>query len=475
MTDSPRRRPLGTLLTAWVGRAALLFVLVTLVALVVVPLLVQQRVERLRTEIEAADPARTIVTQLQFNLVREMASLSELVLTGNQEYAATYRSALDAERALFAELRPLVVQLGDDLVAHVDVAQATAERWHRRVAADEIVRRTRGSLAASDISRESPLLEQALQATARIDSAVVRAADGNRREIAEAEQAGIRLTVLLGAFAIAAAIAVAMLDARVRRFAVESEIQRHEAERALAETARVNEARAGLIRGITHDVKNPLGAAKGYAELLMMGVKGPLHPDQLPLLRGIERSVDGALAIIADLLDVARADSGGLTVHLRPTDVDALAREMVEQHRAAAEAAGLVLLHEPAAEPVIAETDATRVQQVLGNLLSNAVKYTPPPGRITVAAAGGEDSVAVRVTDTGPGIPANLREAIFDEFTRVDDEAPVKGHGLGLAIARRVARILGGDLTVEDARGGGSVFSLRLPVKDRRSRHDRRR
>lgn len=78
----------------------------------------------------------------------------------------------------------------------------------------------------------------------------------------------------------------------MRRFADESNTQRAEAERALAETARVNEARAQLIRGITHDVKNPLGAARGYAELLAAGIKGPVHADQLPLLQGIARSVN---------------------------------------------------------------------------------------------------------------------------------------------------------------------------------------
>lgn len=475
MTRTPRRRPLGTLLTAWVGRAALLFVLVTLVALVVVPVFVQQRVERLREEIEGTDPARTIVTQLQFNLVREMASLSELVLTGDPEYAATYRSALGAERALFAELRPLVANFGDGIIEQVDAAQVAAERWHQRVSADRILTGPPGSPAPSDISRESRLLEDALAATARIDSAIVRAAGDNRREIEQAERAGLRLTILLGALAIVAAVAVAMLDARVRRFAVESELQRQEAERALAETARVNEARAGLIRGVTHDVKNPLGAAKGYAELLAMGVKGPLQPEQLPLLHGIERSVDAALTIIADLLDVARADSGGLAVHIRETDVGALSRDVAEQHRAAAEFAGLTLVHERAADPIVAATDPTRVQQVLGNLLSNAVKYTPPPGRIVVTAGGSDGSVWVQVADTGPGIPPEMREAIFDEFTRVDEAAPVKGHGLGLAIARRIARLLGGDLDVDDAPGGGALFTLRLPVSDRRVRDDRRK
>src|SRR5690606_2933936 len=109
---------------------------------------------------------------------------------------------------------------------------------------------------------------------------------------------------------------------------------------ALAEAARANEARTRLLRGITHDVKNPLGAAKGYAELLEMGIKAPILPEQTPLVQGVKRSVDSALAIITDLLDIAYADRGGLPVRRVPVDLAELTRETLEDYRAEAEAAG---------------------------------------------------------------------------------------------------------------------------------------
>jgi signal transduction histidine kinase len=113
------------------------------------------------------------------------------------------------------------------------------------------------------------------------------------------------------------------------------------------------------------------------------------------------------------------------------------------------------------------------VRQVLGNLLSNAVKYTPAPGRITVRAEHADGGSArpgawavLRVSDTGPGIPVEQREAVFDEFTRLHDGTQIKGHGLGLAISRRVARLLGGDLDVSGAPGEGATFNLWLPLRD---------
>src|SRR5690606_29770049 len=128
-------------------------------------------------------------------------------------------------------------------------------------------------------------------------------------------------------------------------------------------TARVADERARLLRGITHDVKNPLGAARGYAELLAMEVKAPLAPGQKPLVEGVERSIDSALAIIADLLDYARAE--GAVVNLRRVQVDLneLVALAVEDYRAVAFQAG----HEiEAAVPdgvVIAHTDPGRVRQ----------------------------------------------------------------------------------------------------------------
>ncbi|HEX8848252.1 MAG TPA: PAS domain-containing protein [Gemmatimonadaceae bacterium] len=242
---------------------------------------------------------------------------------------------------------------------------------------------------------------------------------------------------------------------------------RAEAERRREELERVTESRTRLMRGFSHDVKNPLGAADGHAQLLEDGILGALTPKQLDSVRRIRRSISTSLRLIQDLLELARAEAGQIDIECVTTDVGAAAREVAEDFQAQAAGAGLELKCHAGAK-VLAVTDPTRVRQIIANLLSNAVKYAPN-GTVTIEAAlresGGPGSgrwVAASVADTGPGIPADKHERIFQEFTRLDPDAQA-GAGVGLAISRRIARLLGGDLTVESEVGRGSTFTLWLP------------
>lgn len=458
----------------WMGRAALAFVLVTLVTLVLVPLVVQQRVARLRDEIEAAEPARTLVNQLQYQLIREMGALSEAVLKGEVGPPGMYGAARAAEDTLHADLEPIVTELGGNVLRRYTIARTLADQWHRRTADPEVFQRLEEGATLMDVPRERRLFEELIAATSATDEAIMRHITDVRAEIIGLERTSLQLTVLLGFLALLAAGVVAALEERGRRLEATAARRRQVAERALGESARANEARARLIRGITHDVKNPLGAAKGYAELLALGIRGPVSPEQLSLVEGVQRSVDSALEIITDLLDVARADSGGLTVNRVEVDLCKVVREATEGHMAAVEAAGHELVMQIRPDPLTLHTDPARARQVLDNLLSNAVKYTPSPGKITVQVDRMDGSGApraghwavVRVIDDGPGIPEEMREAVFDEFTRFVEDGDLKGHGLGLAIARRIARLLGGELTVEPHDGPGAVFAFWLPVRE---------
>jgi PAS domain S-box-containing protein len=231
------------------------------------------------------------------------------------------------------------------------------------------------------------------------------------------------------------------------------------------------EARTRLLRGVTHDVKNPLGAADGYAQLLELELRGTLLPEQEKWVAGVRRGIGRALALITDLLDLSLAESGGLPVVREPADLRLLVMEVVEEHRGIAEAAGHVLTCE-CTERVPIETDPARVRQVLGNLVTNALKYTPAPGRITLRiernAEGGPRRagpwVVAHVSDSGPGIPLDQRESVFGEFHRLHTAEQASGHGLGLAISRLIARLLDGDLTVSGKPNEGATFSLWLPA-----------
>ena len=243
---------------------------------------------------------------------------------------------------------------------------------------------------------------------------------------------------------------------------------RADAERRQEELERVTESRTRLMRGFSHDVKNPLGAADGHAQLLEDGILGELSEQQRDSVGRIRRSIHSSLHLIDDLLELARAEAGQLEIAREPTDVAAIASDVTDDFRAKAEAKGLALdIH--AGDDAHTETDPVRVRQVLGNLLSNAVKYTRE-GQVAVTVEVHADGdgprpgewIAVRVRDTGPGIPPDKRERIFQEFTRLDPEAE-QGAGVGLAISRRITELMGGEITLESEVGRGSTFTLWIP------------
>ena len=244
----------------------------------------------------------------------------------------------------------------------------------------------------------------------------------------------------------------------------------HESDERQRALERVIQSRSRLVRGFSHDVKNPIGAADGFADLLSMGVYGPLTADQQVSIDRMRRSIHTALGLIDDLHEMARAETGHLALTLSPLDVTALAFSLGEEYNAAAHGHGLSLSVEVEAASVIAETDGARVRQIMSNLLSNAIKYTEHGSIVLRVRAQEPDPlrdedgwVAMDVIDSGMGIPADKRNFIFEEFSRLDT-GNTKGAGLGLAISKLLAESLGGDISVVSEPGLGSTFTLRLPL-----------
>lgn len=234
----------------------------------------------------------------------------------------------------------------------------------------------------------------------------------------------------------------------------------------------VKESHARLIRGFTHDVKNPLGAADGYLSLLEEGVFGDMPKAQREAVAHARRSIGVALKLVSGLLDIERAEAGQLDIRRASMAVGAAVVEIVAEFHAAAAAKGIDLSWSPSDDdPLIVRSDAERVRQILANLVSNAVKYTQPNGRVEVrVGVAARDAspapgrwVSIAVTDNGPGIPAEHQQLVFREFTRVDPNAAA-GSGIGLAISHRLAHALGGEITLASTPGVGSTFTLWLPL-----------
>jgi signal transduction histidine kinase len=225
-------------------------------------------------------------------------------------------------------------------------------------------------------------------------------------------------------------------------------------------------AKSDFLAVMSHELRTPLNAIGGYTELMAMGIRGPITAQQQEDLERIQRSQRHLLGLINGVLNFARLE--GNAVHYDTTDVslddvlatcEALTAPQVRAKRLQLDFAGC----DPS---LAARADREKVQQIVLNLLSNAVKFTEPGGSVAIECAATADrTVAIRVRDTGRGIPVEQLERIFHPFVQVDSSLArtQEGVGLGLAISRDLARGMGGDLTVTSAVGEGSTFTLTLP------------
>jgi signal transduction histidine kinase len=447
----------------WVTRLLFAFVMLSLGAVILIPWQIDQRLQPYQSRLNAlSDTGRSLVTRMHLHMAQEGNALDDYLDDRNPATLRNFRNADSLKRGAYEQLVPLVDSLGAEPSRRMAELLALEERWHAAVDAN-VLRVSPSALPRHDPVR-TQLYDSVLVAAAHLDDAISKSARDARRQIAESERFEQSASIFLSLLALTAAAATWWLSRRAHAYAVEAEERRAALAEAMA-------SRARLMRGVSHDLKNPLHAIDGHAQLLEDGMRGPLTPEQRDSIGRIRRSTRALMALVHDLLELARAEEGQLTVHLDRVVLRDVVRDAVEEHRAAAEAAGLTLVHADDRSETILTTDPARVAQVLGNLLSNAIKYTPREGRIEVSTEmlGRRETddgarLAIHVMDDGPGIPADKHEEIFGEFTRLDvTDKP--GAGLGLSIARRVARLLGGDVTVSGGQGRGARFTLWLPLR----------
>ena len=238
-----------------------------------------------------------------------------------------------------------------------------------------------------------------------------------------------------------------------------------EAEHRARESAEeANRAKTQFLATMSHELRTPLNAISGYAELLSMGLRGPTTPEQQEDLGRIMRSQRHLLSVINDILNFARLEAGHVEYHIVDVPVAHLLGDLESLIRPQLAAKQLEFVCEPVGDGIVTRADAEKVRQVLLNLLANAVKFTAPGGRVRVECTHDAARVYIRVTDTGIGIPADRRGAIFEPFVQLHRTLaqPAEGTGLGLAISRDLARGMSGELTVESEPGRGSAFTLAL-------------
>jgi signal transduction histidine kinase len=217
-----------------------------------------------------------------------------------------------------------------------------------------------------------------------------------------------------------------------------------------------------FFTGISHDLRTPLAAIRWSADLLHTGSLGPLTPKQMRLAETIQSSSRRLLALVGQIVELGRLRAGRLQLDLQPTDIRGAIVQALDEVRPLAELGQLRLdVAVPDSLPPVT-ADAERVQQIVVNLLANAVRFTPPGGRVLVSAAAEAGAVAVRVSDTGVGIPADLVAKIFDPYEQAHRGRG--GSGVGLTVVRGLVEAHGGRVWVESEEGRGSCFTFTLPV-----------
>ena len=240
----------------------------------------------------------------------------------------------------------------------------------------------------------------------------------------------------------------------------------HDAERrARAEAEAANQAKSDFLAIMSHELRTPLTAVVGYTELLSDEVVGPVNETQRDHLARVRASSEHLLMLIEDILSYARIEAGRERVHIEEFGLAALLEQAAVIIRPLAEKKAIEFTLAGHDSRTVMRSDPQKVRQIIINLLANAVKFTATGG-VRLSACVYDDRVAFEVADTGPGIAREHLDRVFDAFWQVDQRMTRKagGTGLGLSVARQLARLLGGDVSVRSTIGEGSLFIVDLPV-----------
>jgi signal transduction histidine kinase len=277
------------------------------------------------------------------------------------------------------------------------------------------------------------------------------AADRDPREITERERRV--LTALAGVVSDAlelrlAALRMARADEELRQLNQQLEA--------------ANENKSEFLASMSHELRTPLNGILGASELLTRGLFGAMNEKQQEYVQDIHDSGAHLLSLINDVLDLSRIEAGQIELDREALDVAHFMEGCASVVRGLATAKSVDLIIVPPAEGSLLHADERRMRQVACNLLSNAVKFAPPGSRVTFRGSLQDDRVVFAVEDEGPGIPAQYRDRIFDQFFRVASDE--EGTGLGLPLARRLVELHDGAIWLDSAEGQGSRFYVSVPA-----------
>ncbi|MCP5269775.1 MAG: PAS-domain containing protein [Burkholderiaceae bacterium] len=232
------------------------------------------------------------------------------------------------------------------------------------------------------------------------------------------------------------------------------------------EAERANRAKSVFLSRMSHELRTPLNAILGFGQLMQSDPSQPLAPTQRQRLQQILGGGEHLLALINEVLDLARVETGALPVHVGPVDADAVADDCLQLVAPVAAQRPVRLLPRNGSAGMV-QADVTRLRQVLLNLLANAIKYNRAGGDVRLVCRVGAEHVHIDIVDTGPGLDEAQQQRLFQPFERLDaDRDAIEGSGIGLALSRMLMEAMGGRIGVRSALGAGSTFWIELPRAD---------
>lgn len=263
----------------------------------------------------------------------------------------------------------------------------------------------------------------------------------------------LQLTILFGYLPIL--LVASLLEERDRLSA------RAKAGQLRAEMA--SAAKSRLLANVAHEIKSPIGGVIGIGDLWSSGQLGPVTATQQEMAAMLVKTARQVEALSHDLLDVARAESGAVKVEMRPTDIPGILEDVRRTTATRPEARMLSLKVVCEGDGLVALADSQRLAQVIDNLATNAVKYGAAGGEVLFRARRIYDGVRIEVIDKGPGLSTDKQAQLFEPFNRLGlERSTVEGHGIGLALAKRLVELQGGSIGVDSVVGEGATFWIEL-------------